>query len=91
MNFSNIMTGVKAAALALVHQAEEEIIGEKKGPERKAWALAAIKKVLVNAGIYGKKIFGVLNLDALIDAALGSLIDWAAAKLKNGFDALEKL
>ena len=91
MNFTNLKTGLKAAVLALAHEAEEQIVGEKKGPERKAWVLDRLHSVLRNAGIYGKKLFGVFSLDALIDGALNNLIDWAAAKLKTGFDALEKL
>lgn len=91
MNFSNLKIGIKAAVLALVHEAEEQIVGEKRGPERKAWVLAKIKEVLTNAGVYGKKLFGVFSLDAVIDSALNSLVEWAAAKLKTGFDALEKL
>lgn len=91
MTFGNFKLGVKAAVLALVHEAEEQIVGEKKGPERKAWVLAKIKGVLSNAGIYGQKLFGVFSFDSLIDAALSALIDWAAAKLKAGFDILEKL
>lgn len=91
MTFGNFKLGVKAVVLALAHEAEEQIVGEKKGPERKAWVLSKIKSVLTNAGLYGKKLFGVFSLDGLIDGALSDLVDWAAAKLKTGFDALEKL
>lgn len=91
MNFITLKMGVKAAALALVHEAEEQIVGEKQGPQRKAWVIATLKGILNQAGVYGKKLFGVFSLDALIDASLSYLVDWAAAKLKTGFDALEKL
>lgn len=91
MNIASLKASVKAAAILLAHEAEEQIVGEKRGPERKAWVLAKIKEVLTNAGVYGKKLFGVFSLDAIIDSALNSLVEWAAAKLKTGFDALEKL
>lgn len=91
MNFTTLKTGVKASVLALVHEAEEQILGEKQGPQRKAWVIATLKGILNQAGVYGKKLFGVFSFDSVIDASLSYLVDWAAAKLKTGFDALEKL
>lgn len=88
---TNFKTAVKGSVLLLAHEAEENIVGEKLGPQRKQWVLDKLHDVLTNAGIYGKKLFGVFSLDALIDAALNQLVEWAAAKLKTGFDALEKL
>ena len=91
MNFGVFKAGVKAALIALAAEAEEQIVGEKVGAQRKAWVIAKVKGVLTAAGVYGKKLFGVFNFDAILDAALSALVDWAAGKVKEGFDALEKL
>lgn len=91
MNVTAFKAGAKAALLLLVNEAEEQIVGEKMGPQRKAWVHDKVKAFLKNAGLYGKKLFGVFSIDAAIDAALSAAIDWAALKLKSGFDILEKL
>lgn len=80
----------KLALLAMVNEAEEQLVGEKMGPQRKAWALAQAKAILRNAGVYGNKFFG-FSFDPVLDAALDAAIEWAVKKLKVGFDKLEKL
>lgn len=90
MNFANIMAGAKLALLALAHQAEENIVGESMGPQRKAFVKAQLVALLTRAGAYGKRFLGI-SFDGFIDAALDGLIDWAAAQVKAGFTALEKL
>lgn len=91
MNLTTFKAGIKAGVLVLVHEAEEKFLGEKQGPAKKAWVISVLKDRLKEAGIYGKRIFGIFSFDALIDSLLSGLIEWAAAKLKAGVDVLEKL
>lgn len=87
---SKVLAAGKLSLLALVNEAEEQLVGEKMGPQRKAWVIAQAKSVLTKAGVYGKKFLG-FGFDALIDAALDAAVEWAAKRLKEGFDKLEKL
>lgn len=91
MNFLSFKAALKGGILALVHEAEEQLVGEKVGAQRKAWVKAAIKETLTKAGIYGYKVFGVFDTSKFLDAVIDGLIEWAVGQLKAGVDVLEKL
>ena len=73
---------VKPLVLDLIERAENEILGTKRGAERKAWVVKMLRAAL-SASKYGKFIAGAIT-DETIGRVIQFFFDRAKAALSKG-------